>query len=445
MSSDDNTIHPEGIAQRTLAAIVFTDIVGFSSLASRNEERTINMVRRDLTIMSNACTYHGGQVLKNTGDGLLMYFPSAVEALESAIEMQNQLAELGASLPANERLQHRIGVHLGDVIIDDKDVYGDGVNVAARLQAEAKPDTIVFSRTVHDVVKGKMKVDATYLGPRTLKNIAEPIMLWQITSPLQAKLQSEAVAKAEGLLKETPPPEPMVGGKRALLYVLASIVALGVPIILFMTMFRGASKMPDTKHDGPTLMDKLRAKKNKTDDSKSETTGTTGSATATTASPTTAGAPTEPTPEELLSDPALQEAKKGFDTNYDFAGFATWLRAQGFEAKPGGKGLIARYDSLDRFTKWFEAQIVAARQDSPIMGNNDPSMPGEYRVWAGKPGSLSYQASTGTGEQEIKTLPPKTYLAIARAAYAKGQAVGTEQSEATMLGWFAEFEKEFGP
>lgn len=164
---------PESLAsgQRTLAAIVFTDTVGFSALMSKDEERTLRLVARDLDQMRATCEAFGGQVLKSTGDGLLMLFTSAVQAVACALEIQRELQKRSIDLPKVERLQHRIGIHLGDVFQHAGDVMGDGVNIAARLQTEAVPGGICLSKTVYDVVHNRLAFYVNDLGARRLKNL----------------------------------------------------------------------------------------------------------------------------------------------------------------------------------------------------------------------------------------------------------------------------------
>lgn len=183
--------------QRVLAAIVFTDISAYSARMHHNEAHTIQLVDRDLALITEICTQHGGQVLKHTGDGLLLFFNSAQAAMATALEAQQKLAEQTAKLPPQECLLHRIGIHLGDVYVRGQDVMGDGVNVAQRLLGEAEPGGICFSQTVYDVIKNRMEVKATYLGPRELKNISEavPVYLVRVFSPLQSTL-IEAVTES---------------------------------------------------------------------------------------------------------------------------------------------------------------------------------------------------------------------------------------------------------
>ena len=166
--------------QRTLAAILFTDAVSFSARMSADEEHTLKLIDRDLNLMANICHQFEGRVLKSTGDGLLMYFASAIQAVACATEIQKSLAEAAANLPQKDVLIHRIGIHLGDVFFSENDVMGNGVNIAARLQSEAEPGGICISQTVYDVVKNNLSLQATFLGARELKNIRDAIPIYQI-------------------------------------------------------------------------------------------------------------------------------------------------------------------------------------------------------------------------------------------------------------------------
>mgnify|MGYP005843460053 CR=1 FL=1 len=160
--------------QRTLAAIVLTDAVGFSARMSMDEEDTLALIQRDLSLMERLCQRFEGRVIKSTGDGLLMYFVSAVQAMNCSLKIQQELHQLHRQKGSENTLQHRIGVHLGDVFINESDVMGTGVNIAARLQTEAFPGGICISQIVYDVVKSRLDLNATYAGPLQLKNIREP-------------------------------------------------------------------------------------------------------------------------------------------------------------------------------------------------------------------------------------------------------------------------------
>lgn len=166
--------------QRLLAAIMITDAVGFSTRMSVDEEQTLRLIDRDLTLIGDICQAFGGTVLKSTGDGLLIYFLSAVEAVSGGLEMQRQLVDLAAGLDSNQYLDHRIGIHLGDILVSEQDVMGNGVNITARLQTYAKPRGLCVSRTIYDVVKARLNLHATFLGSLHLKNIEEPVPAYQL-------------------------------------------------------------------------------------------------------------------------------------------------------------------------------------------------------------------------------------------------------------------------
>ncbi len=166
--------------QRLLAAIMITDAVGFSTRMSMDEESTLRLIDRDLTLIGDICREFGGTVLKSTGDGLLIYFLSAVEAVSCGLEMQRRLVDLAEGLESDQYLDHRIGVHLGDILVSEQDVMGNGVNITARLQTYSKPRGLCVSRTIYDVVKARLNLHATFLGPLHLKNIEEPVPAYQL-------------------------------------------------------------------------------------------------------------------------------------------------------------------------------------------------------------------------------------------------------------------------
>ncbi len=162
-------------SQRILAAIIFTDVVGYSIRVQHEEEKTIALVNRDLAHFSSLCAANSGKVVKNTGDGLLIYFTSLDSAVKTATAMLQSLETGAKSLPVDQRLQHRIGIHLGDVVFQGEDVMGEGVNIAARLMAEALPDTLCISQSGFDIIKNRTSLNHTFIGPRQLKNIKDPV------------------------------------------------------------------------------------------------------------------------------------------------------------------------------------------------------------------------------------------------------------------------------
>jgi class 3 adenylate cyclase/CheY-like chemotaxis protein len=165
--------------QRRLAAIVSADVAGYSRLMGRDESGTLaalKMLRREL--IDPRIEAHGGRIVKTTGDGMLLEFPSVVDAVRCVVEVQTAIAAQDADVPEGRRIAFRVGVNLGDVIIDGDDIFGDGVNVAARLQEIAPPGGVCVSSRVHDDVRDRLAIAFVDGGSQALKNIARPIQVW---------------------------------------------------------------------------------------------------------------------------------------------------------------------------------------------------------------------------------------------------------------------------
>ena len=166
---------------RRLAAILAADVVGYSRLMGRDENGTLARLKAHRKQrLEPVLARHGGRLVKLTGDGALAEFPSAVDALSAAIEFQQAMAEANEGQPADTAIVFRIGLHLGDLIVDGDDLYGDGVNVAARLEAEAPPGGILVSRAVREAVDGRLKAKLHALGELSLKNIERPIRAFRV-------------------------------------------------------------------------------------------------------------------------------------------------------------------------------------------------------------------------------------------------------------------------
>ena len=167
---------------RKLAAILAADVVGFSRLAGVDEERTLarlRALRSDL--IDPTIAVHKGRVVKRTGDGAIIEFRSVVDAVRFAIEVQNAMAERNSGVPQDQRIEFRIGVHLGDVVEEeDGDLMGDGVNIAARLEGVAKPGAICLSEDAYRQVKSRLDLNVSDLGPKALKNIADPMRVYSV-------------------------------------------------------------------------------------------------------------------------------------------------------------------------------------------------------------------------------------------------------------------------
>ena len=171
----------EAGVERRLAAILAADVVGYSRLMEVDEAGTharLKALRKEF--IEPRVAEHHGRIVKLTGDGALVEFPSVVEAVLCAVDVQRIVAERNADVPPDQRIEFRIGVNLGDVIIEDDDLYGDGVNVAARLQTLAEPGGIYVSRTVYNHVKNKVGLTFEPMGEHKVKNIAEPITVFRV-------------------------------------------------------------------------------------------------------------------------------------------------------------------------------------------------------------------------------------------------------------------------
>ncbi len=164
--------------ERRLAAVLAADVAGYSRLMGEDEEGTHAALRREVS--DPKIGEHRGRIVKATGDGLLVEFPSVVDAVRCAVELQREMALRNAEVPVERRIEFRIGINLGDVIIDEQDIYGDGVNVAARLEALAEPGGICVSRVVRDQVRDKVDFGFEDLGEQQVKNIARPVRVYRI-------------------------------------------------------------------------------------------------------------------------------------------------------------------------------------------------------------------------------------------------------------------------
>ncbi|PPR20072.1 MAG: hypothetical protein CFH39_02429 [Alphaproteobacteria bacterium MarineAlpha10_Bin2] len=167
--------------ERRLAAIVSADVAGYTRLMRADEEGTLNRFRahRSELIEPKIAEYRG-RIVKLMGDGLLVEFASVVDAVRCAAEIQRAMAERNAGVPADTQIVLRIGINLGDVIVEGEDIHGDGVNVAARMQEIAKPGEISVSGVVYDSVRDKLAPDFEDLGPQQVKNISEPVRAYRV-------------------------------------------------------------------------------------------------------------------------------------------------------------------------------------------------------------------------------------------------------------------------
>jgi adenylate cyclase len=166
--------------ERKLTTILCADVYGYSRLMEQDEAATLATLRLYRDAIDGLIARHRGRIASTAGDSLLADFPSVVEAVQCAIEIQQELAGRNRSLPDARRMAFRIGINLGDVMLHDGDLYGEGVNIAARLEALAEPGGICISRTVYDQVRNKLTVAFEDLGDQPVKNISEPVQAFRV-------------------------------------------------------------------------------------------------------------------------------------------------------------------------------------------------------------------------------------------------------------------------
>lgn len=195
--------------ERRLTTILSADVAGYSGLVERDEDGTLLRLRDYRARLVRLVEHHRGRVANTSGDGVLAEFPSASEAVRAAIDIQRELGGLNGALPPERQMRFRIGINVGEVMVERGDLFGEGVNVAARLQTLAEPGGILISGPVHDLVRGRLAIGYEFLGPRRVKNITSEIPVYRI------RLDGERPAAAEPRPLPVPPgePAPTTGGR----------------------------------------------------------------------------------------------------------------------------------------------------------------------------------------------------------------------------------------
>ena len=181
--------------ERKLTAILNADVQGYSRLMGEDEVGTLRTLTTYREVTDSFIQQHRGRVVGTAGDSVLAEFASVVDAMQCAVKIQGELKVRNSELPPNRRMQFRIGINLGDVIVQGEQIYGDGVNIAARLESLADGGGICISGVVYDQVKNKLALEYKDLGEQTVKNIAEPVRVWRVVikvpSPLVGEGQGE--------------------------------------------------------------------------------------------------------------------------------------------------------------------------------------------------------------------------------------------------------------
>src|SRR4051794_7010462 len=188
---------------RRLAAVLAADVVGYSRLMEADEAGTARLLHEHRAAADPLVAEHGGRIVKTTGDGVLIEFPSVVGAVQCAVALQQLMSERNVGVPNNRRMEWRVGIHLGDILIDGEDILGDGVNLAARLEGIAEPGGICISEDAFRQVRGKIETEFLDGGEPALKNIARPVRIYR-AHPASAPVSSASAASAALPLPDKP-------------------------------------------------------------------------------------------------------------------------------------------------------------------------------------------------------------------------------------------------
>ena len=185
--------------KRRLAAILAADAVGYSRMMGADEEGTLRILRAHRAVIDGIIAFHHGRIINTAGDSVLAEFESAVEAVRCAVEIQDALKTRNDALREVERMLFRIGVNLGDVMVSEDNLHGDGVNVAARLESVAEPGGVYIASSVYDQIAGKLNLTFVDIGSRELKNIARPIHVYKLSGTAPARVAAAAARPAARL------------------------------------------------------------------------------------------------------------------------------------------------------------------------------------------------------------------------------------------------------
>ena len=237
--------------ERRLTAILATDVAGYSRLMEADEEEALARLkahRREL--VDPKIGEHRGRIVKTTGDGLLAEFASVVDAVRCAVEIQREMTKRNADVPPDRRIEFRIGINLGDIIIDESDIFGDGVNVAARLEALAEPGGICVSRMARDQVRDRLALSFEDMGEQQVKNIARPVRAYRVVSDAAVR---PPVTAAPGRRRRVL--------RRALAASIAALVLLAIGAAASWRLYRphpastaaGAPAAPSTLPNKPSI------------------------------------------------------------------------------------------------------------------------------------------------------------------------------------------------
>ncbi|MEI7577247.1 MAG: adenylate/guanylate cyclase domain-containing protein [Armatimonadota bacterium] len=342
--------------QRTLASIMFTDVVGFSKLTAINEERTMRALHRDFDLIFRSVGAFKGEVLNTMGDGMMVYFSSATQCMLCALDIQQTLHALKMSNPPDGILSHRIGLNIGDIHLNGRNTMGDGVNQAARIQSMAKPDSIKMSAEFYKLVKDKVKMDAKYVPGQMAKNIPAPIPTYEVAA-IDEMLKLQA---AEALFTPPTAADGPAGatGRRAVLMLVLTLIMIGVAAVP-VYMISQAQKNSKT---GMNAVPKGRGDKfnlKKFGDQKA-----TPEVSKTPTSPQDTNTPQAPVAFTLT--PAEITELEGLRNSYDFDGAVALLQKNPNISAADGQKMLSDYQGLAAMKTWLSKEIDVTTQEKPL-------------------------------------------------------------------------------
>ena len=420
------------LEQRTTASIMFTDVVSFSKHSSIDEQRTFRALNRDFDIIYHQVAAHGGQVLNTMGDGMMIVFMSATSCMQCALGIQGDFYRQSLSRPIDGILEHRIGLHIGDVLLNGKNTMGDGVNQAARIQALARPNSIAMSREFHKMVENKTPFSAKYLGLRMTKNIPEPIAIYEVP-PIDDAIRQKA---AEALF--TPPPsevnEGATGRRGALMLVAAIILLVAAAAPIFMLRAAQKSAEEQARREGrgfaagtggkrvaENLRDRLQGHSENANNAPA-------------AANNEAANNSEPTSISLTPDQISDIAAK--TNSYDYAGVAAELLASQGAESPDGSVMINKFENLVQFKSWLDAEMSATSETAPIQITVDGAT---SKVFATPEGITVVGADGHSSTKKLWEYRPKMIEAMAEAVATTPPDANVPTTNAT--GWIGTFKE----
>jgi TolB-like protein/Flp pilus assembly protein TadD len=236
--------------ERKLTAILSADVKGYSRLMGEDEAATILTLNAYREVTDSLIHQHKGRVVGTAGDSILAEFASAVEAVQGAVEIQRELKVRNAELPESRRMEFRIGINVGDVVVDGEQIHGDGVNIAARLQALADPGGIYISGTVYDQVRNKLALEYVDLGEQTVKNIAQPVRVWRVRLE-KAERPESGVRRPESEGQDPQPRRVDIAHRSSMTLAVAGLLLIGgIATILYFALPAFRNPQSTTRNQG---------------------------------------------------------------------------------------------------------------------------------------------------------------------------------------------------